>query len=271
MSTVFHYFHPDDNVAPNATVTTSGTEDTSYPLTNLTDLSYAKIAAPAKLTGATGAFVLDFGSAQTVAAIALWHNFDAGLAVSFQGHTANSWATPSFSTALTIPPKRADHSTVKVYRDISALTTTAYRYWRVSVTGTNSAALGLKVLLFSRIRQLERNMRWGYTWTEQRAGIEQTTDALVPWAYDLGAGPRRLDLDLIPTDADILALRAWFRAAAGSANPVLMVPDPTAPEAWLVRFASGAPATLANVHTFRNYHQVKLAFTEITAGDPEWT
>ena len=60
MAETFFYFHPSDNVAPSATASVeTGAEDTDYPVANLTDLSYPKIAAPAKTTDTSSAFLLD--------------------------------------------------------------------------------------------------------------------------------------------------------------------------------------------------------------------
>jgi hypothetical protein len=279
----FHYFHPDDNVAPNATVTIgTGTADSSYPAANATLLTYAKIAAPSKLAEVTGAWIFDFGSAQRVDAMVLWHNFDAALGVSFQGHTASSWGTPTLTTSLTIPAKRADDYTVKVYKDltgVSGYSASGLRYWRLNVSGSNSVPIGIKILLFSQIRTTSRNIQWGMTYAEHQTAIDMTTDALVPWAYDLSSAPRGLVADVAANDADATKFREWFRACAGRVNPTVIVPDPSDPDPYLCRWSSGsvgvtAPtlgvAQLAVRRDFTNVQRVRLAFDEITAGDPEW-
>jgi len=279
----FHYFHPDDNVAPNATVSIgTGTANSSYPATNATLLTYAKIAAPSKLQEVTGAWVFDFGAAQRVDAVLLWHNFDAGLGVSFQGHTSNSWGTPTLTTALTIPSKRADDYTVKVYKDItgvSGYSASGLRYWRLNVSGSNSVAIGIKILLFSQIRTTTRNIRWNMTHAEHQTAIDMTTDALVPWAYDLSSAPRGLVADFVGTDADATKIREWFRACAGRVNPTVIVPDPSDPDPYLCRWSSGQAGVVAPrldvtplgiQREFTNVQRVRLAFEEISAGDPEW-
>lgn len=269
-ATPFYYFRPSDNVAPNATVTTSGTEDTSYPLTNLADLTYAKLAAPAKLTGTSGAFILDFGSAQRVDYVVLWHNFDASLAVAVQMNATNSWATPTVTTSPTIPAKRADGYTKKVgvdLRSVSGYSTGGFRYLRINVSGTNSVPVGLKVLAFSSVRQLSRGFLLGLEDIEQQTSIQMQTDARVPWAYDLSSAPRGLRGKSILSDTDAESVREWFRACAGSVKPTVVVPYPSGTDAWIVRWASDG---LTTQRRLADVNEVSLAFDEITAGDPEW-
>lgn len=271
----FLYTHPGDNIAGDATITVqTGTEDTAYPVANATDIGYANIAAPSKLTGVTGAWQMDYGSAVRKQGFLLWHNFDGVLSVSLQANSAASWATPAFSTPITIPPKRADGSTVKVFIDLRPLLSTSYRYWRLSVSGSNTDPLGVKWLAFDNLRSLSRNIQWGYTVTRRAPGIRMATDALVPWAYSLGPGPRRLSADLVPTTADLAALDEWFRACAGSVTPTLMVPIPSSGDGWLgclnAPGDAGTVAEFSSSHEYANYHRASLAFDEITAGDPEW-
>lgn len=275
------YFHPDDNIASLSTVTAgTGTEDTAYPLTNATDLSYANLANPSKLNETSGAWVGDQGSAREIVAAVIWHNFDPALACAFQMNSTNSWASPSFTTALTIGNRRADNYTVKVFVDLGSVT---LRYWRLVVTGTNSVPIGMKILLFTRRRTLARGILWGFTVREHQTNVDMTTDALVPWAYDLGAAPRQLSARMTSTDADQIALREWFRACGGRAKVTCLMPwvdgylngaDP-----WLVRWSSGPVApvsptlTVAALDATRHYpnaHPMTVQWDEITAGDPEW-
>lgn len=280
----FAYFHPSDNVAPNATVSIgTGNADSSYPAANATLLTYAKIAAPSKLQEVTGAWVFDFGSAQRVDAMVLWHNFDASLGVSFQGHTSNAWGSPTLTTVLTIPSKRADGYTVKVYKDLTGVTgysASGLRYWRLNVSGSNSVPVGIKILLFSQIRTTTRNIRWGMTYAEHQTAVEMTTGALVPWAYDLAAAPRVWSADFIGTDADAVKMREWFRACAGRVSPTVIVPDPSDADPFLCRWAkdgaAGVVAPRLDVMSspiqrdYTNVQKMRLAFEEISAGDPEW-
>jgi hypothetical protein len=279
----FYYFHPADNVAPNATVTTpTGTDDASYPVTNTTLLTYAKIAAPSKITETTGNWLFDFGSAQRVDYVVLWHNFDAALAVAVQMNATDSWGGPTVTTSPTIPAKRADGYTRKVgvdLRSVSGYSTGGFRYMRVNVSGTNSVALGLKVMAFSRVRQLSKGFLLGREDHEHQIAVDMMTDAGVPWAYDLTSAPRSLRGSAILSDADAESVREWFRACAGRVTPTVVVPDTDSTDAWLVRWSPGgfsiqAPslivAPLVTTKQHVGINAVSLAFDEITAGDPEW-
>jgi hypothetical protein len=282
MALPFYYFRPSDNVAPNATPTVeTGTADASYPVANLTLLSYAKIAAPSKLAEVTGAWLLDFGSAQRVDYVVLWHNFDAGITVSVQMNATNSWGGPTVTTSPTIPAKRANGYTRKIgvdLRSVSGYSTGGFRYLRVIATG-NSVPVGLKVLAFSSVRQLSQDFLLGREDGQHQIAIDMMTDAGVPWAYDMGSAPRTLRGSAILSDTDIESVREWFRACAGRVTPTVIVPDTDSTDAWLVRWSPGgfqiqSPALLApalqNTKQFVGINAVSLAFDEITAGDPEW-
>ena len=278
----FHYFHPADNVAPNATVTTGGVADSAYPLVNLTDFSYANLANPAKLTGVTGDFILDFGAAQRVDGVMLWHNADAALAYAIQHNATNSWAGPTVNFATTAPAKRADLRTIKNYKDLRAVSgysAGGFRYLRVNYSGTNSVPLGLKIMAFSGIRQTLRNFRWGWRRDETQTGIRMTTDARVPWHYDLGASGRVLEFEVPGKDADYAAIAAWVQAAGGSAKPIGMVPDPAVNDFLLGNFTSSGGAIVAPTldvyrleapYDYLQLNPLRFVIDEITAGDPEW-
>lgn len=271
-ATPFYYFRPADNVADTATATwQTGTADSSYPVANAVDFGYAKIAAPAKITGVTGALMLDFGSAQRVDYVLLWHNLDAALACAVQMHATNSWGTPTVTTSPTIPAKRADGYTRKVgvdLRGVSGYSTGGFRYLRVNISGTNSVPVGLKVMAFSGVRQLSRGFLLSLEDVEQQTAIQMQTDARVPWAYDLTSAPRSLRGSSILSDTDAESVREWFRACAGPVRPTVIVPYPTGTDAWLVRWTSDGLTTRRRL---ADVNEVSLSFDEITAGDPEWT
>ncbi len=273
MACPFYYFRPSDNVADSATPTVqTGTIDTNYTVANLVDLSYAKIAAPAKLTGVTGAFLLDFGAAQRVDYVVLHHNFDAGLAVAVQMNATDSWGAPTVTTSPTIPAKRADNYTRKVgvdLRSVSGYTTSGLRYLRINVSGANSVPIGLKVLAYSSVRQLSRGFLLDLDDTEHQTVIDMQTDAGVPWAYDLMSAPRSLRGASTLSDTDAESVREWFRSCGGRANVTGITPYPeTSTEFWLVRWAANG---LTTRRRYVDINDVDLAFDEVTVGDPEWT
>jgi hypothetical protein len=278
----FHYFHPTDNVAPNATVTTGGTADSAYPLTRLTDLSYRYLADPSKLTGTTGDWILDFGSAQRVDAVMLWDNFDSALAYSIQQNATNAWGGPTVNFSTTAPTKRTDGRTIKPYKDmrtVSGYSTSGFRYLRINVTGTNSVPIGLKVMVFSQIRTTSRNIRWNWRRDETQTNIRMTTDARVPWNYDLASSGRICDFTTMSPDVDVPLIASWVQAAGGSVKPIGMVPDPSVNDFLLGLFTnSGGNVITPTLEVFRleapyqyrNVNPLHWTIDEITAGDPEW-
>lgn len=267
----FYYFRPSDEVGDSATPTVqTGTEDTDYPVTNINSFTYADIANPAKLTGMTGAFLFDWGSAERVDFVVLWHNFDAALAVSVQMNATNSWGAPTVTTAVTIPAKRADSYTRKVgvdLRSVSGYSASGFRYMRINVSGTNSVALGLKVLAFSSVRQLSRGFLLDLEDVENQTVIMQQTDARVPWNYNLDSAPRFIKGNATLSDTDAESVREWFRSCGGPALPTVIVPYTDSTDTWIVNWASNG---LTTKRRFPDINDVDLTLQEITAGDPEW-
>ncbi len=280
----FLYWHPSDNVAPNATPTWStGTANASYPVANATDLRYAKLASPAKIAEVTGALLLDFGSAQRVDYVVLWHNFDAALACAVQMNATNAWGAPTVTTSPTVPAKRKNNYTKKIgvdLRSVSGYSTGGFRYLRINVSGANSVALGLKVLAFSTVRSTVRNIGWGLKWVRQQMAVDMTTDAGVPWTYNLGGARRQLSGDILAKNADAVALDDWFDACDGRAKITAVVLDPSDPDPILGQLGDGGLSLVApglkafqteDTHDFTHAHQRRLVIDEVTAGDPEWT
>lgn len=282
MAETFYYFHPADNVAEDATITvTTGTEDTAYPADQLVDLTPKLLHAPAMIEETSGAWVGDFGAAQRVDYVVLWHNLDAGTACAFQMHASNAWSSPTVSGSFTIPARRADGYSRKVVLDVRALggyTTAGLRYFRLVVTGTNSVPVAAKILLFNTVRQLSVDFQWGVEQTDQHIQVVMATDAGVRWNVNLASAPRRFRGTLLLTDTDAEAVREWVRAAAGSVHPVVLIPEPTQNDAWFGYLSTGeavaAPTLTTMAHaTVRQYTDVNmtsLVLDEVTAGDPEW-
>ncbi len=282
MAETFYYVHPSDVVAVSALTAQIGTADAAYPLVNATDFSQAKIAAPSKLVEVTGAWQADLGSTKRVDLVVLWVNVDEALVIDVQMHASASWGAPTVNGHLTMPARRADGFARKVFLDLRAVsgyTTSGLRYLRINVAGTNSAPLGLKLLAFSRIRQLGVDFQWGVADDEQHLGIVMKTDAGVRWGYDLAAAPRGLKGSALLTDADAETVREWFRACAGVVKHTVIIPEPTVNDAWLVYWSPGGFAiespslTVARHSTTREYQDANatsLQFEELTAGDPEW-
>jgi len=235
----FLYQHPDDNVVSLASTITVSAPDAAYPSANLSDGNPAR---PCKFDATSGTIVFDFGAARRIDLAALiHHNLDAGLNVRIQANATDAWGGPSLNEPFTIPAIDEDGFSVNPWFDLTGAAgylVGGYRYWRLAVIGANAANVAIGQLwLGGEKRQATHNFSWEYTETDDHPLIEHRTDLLVSTMYDLGTRARRLDVEIETSDAGIASLRAWIRAAAGRARPVLVVPDPALNDAWLVRVA----------------------------------
>lgn len=112
-------------------IITPSDENAEYPATNLvlnncclTFRSNAADATPVRL-------VIDFGSAQTINAVAFANvNFQVTATVTIEGHTSNSWGSPAFSVTMDLSDYLQDPNNLLE----SFSTNKTYRYWRVSIT-----------------------------------------------------------------------------------------------------------------------------------------
>jgi len=279
----FYFTRPQDNIAPISVVSSGVAINPGYPLACAVDMSYANLAKPSKLLGTSGDWIGDLGLIRRVDGAVIWHNFDEGLAVHFQMHSSNSWGgTPTIDVPLVIPERRVDGYTQKIFVDLRGepgYNLTGLRWWRVNVAGVNSAPVGLKIMLLSRIRQLERDflLEPGPVNVENQFNVLMTTDAGHPWAYDLTSAPRQLRGDAVLLESDWVQVRDWFRAAAGQVGIFAVLPNPDNTDAWITRFSTGSIAQDPGIQVVsmgnakkENGLNVSIILDEITAGDPEW-
>lgn len=259
------YSHYADNVAPNATVSVnSGTVDATYPAANLVDRILGK---PAQLTTTTGSWVLDYGAAQRVDWVLLpMHNLIAGLEVRIQGNATDSWGTPTLNQTITIPTYRGDGFPVPCWQLLTGATgytTGGFRYWRLVVVGTNSAAVKVgEFLMFDQVRTLNPNISWGVQMPEDWPLIDNRTSAGIDNVYDYGTLARQLNGDLDTTDAGLAAVRAWWQSCRGKVRPFGLVPDEDVNEAWVARFTNSLDPTLA----INDRNTMALGFEEVGRG-----
>ena len=229
---------PSENVAGAYSSLTATTEDSTYPATNLHDHNPAK---PAKLTGSSGTFVWDFGTATRIDWATFGpHNLAGGSAL-LQGNATNSWGGPSFTHTFTIPANFADRQSRHPWMDLTGLsgyTTGGYRYWRLSVA-TTSAPVAIGEVWLAGQKRLVTNLKMGATDRRMRPLVEHRTDYGIATLYGLGVLLRALEGIWFNTDAkaaDLLDL--WFDANGREAMfPV--VADQSGTEALFVRFSSG--------------------------------
>jgi hypothetical protein len=259
------YGHHTDNVAPNATVTVNtGTEDATYPGSNLVDRNPAK---PAQLTTTTGSWVLDFGAAQRVDLVLLpMHNLTAGLEVRVQMHASNSWGSPTVNALIVIPAYREDGMPIGSWVDLTAAggySTGGFRYLRLNVVGTNAAAVKVGELLALKLkRTLNPNISWGISEPEERLVSGTQTDGGVEIVFDQGVTLQKFRGSLDTTDAGLAAVRSWWRDCRGPVYPSALVPDEDVNEAWVVRHAG----TLDPTRVINDRNAMNLEFREVSRG-----
>ncbi len=102
-------------------------------------------------TGATLTSVIDLGSAQTVTALVLLdHNITNGGTITLEGHTSDSWGSPSYSQSITV------QDPAYLYLNES------YRYWRiVPVDGSVSYFEAGQLFLGTYTELTRLNAEWG--------------------------------------------------------------------------------------------------------------
>lgn len=280
----FLYNLPSDNVAALATWAAEASADSAYPASNIPDLSDLNRGNPGKLTIKTaGGWTADFGAAQRIDLVVLWHNGDAAQTVQVQFNATNAWGSPTVTTTVTLPAKREDGFFVKVpviCTGLSGYSTSGLRWMRIHfpVAGPNNTQnWGLKVWCGSVIRQLDRPLETQQHNAEQHQVLSLSTDFGYVWRYDLQAAPRlltgKINLSKATSWVNVLS---WYRGAGGPTTPILLIPDSTISDAWIARFganlADGVSLDMLDIQ--RNSpgeNPVNVSFSEITAGGPEWT
>jgi hypothetical protein len=267
---------PSENVAATATLTASAA-DAGYPAVRLGDFGNRYLGARARLTTTSGYWTLSFAGAQPLALVALWHNFDEGLSVRFQGSSDNFGSTP-LNEPFLIPARRPNGYTVKAWLDLTqapGYLPGGYPSYRVNVLGTNSVACQAKLWAASVKRPLPTNLAWGARETHTQTTIDQPTTYGYRWTYDLQAAPRSLQGVVRASDATRDLVTAWVADCGGHARPALFVPDPAVNDAWIVRAqlagsASGLTrAQLDVTREFVNYNPLTLQVEEVVGGLPE--
>lgn len=259
------YQHNSDHVGGLASAITATTEDTDYPAENI---ATADPTLPSKLTGTSGNWVFDFGAAQRVDIVAIiHHNIDAGLEVRIQGNATDVWTSPTLNEAFTIPAYFGDGYPGCPWLDLTGATgysTSGFRYWRLVVVGTNSAAVAVGTFwMGSLFRSLDPNIEWGVRIPRERKIIEHSTDYGVVNVYDLGVTVRRLEGNIDSPDSQHTAILAWWRDTKGRSLPFLLVPDGTVNEAWLVRWSG---IQVEPTYQFLGRTVFPLSFTEVGRG-----
>jgi hypothetical protein len=245
----------------------TGTGDTSYPAANLDNNMPSK---PAKLTGTTGSWTRNLGSAMRADICAVFHhNFQTALDVKLQGHTSNSWGAPDVNLSFSIPAAHVDGFTKNVWLDIESLVPTAgnrtKQWWRLLINAANATpvAVGEWAMYSSQRNFGIRNIKWGSTRRLYRPSIVHETEYMLRRSYDIGTTIRGCQVELEATDTVRDDVEALVRAAQGEVLPITMLGHKDYDEPW---FATLIGNQLEWTREHRNYNPLTLEFRELSRG-----
>lgn len=263
------YALPSDDLAPSATLVTASAEDPGYPADLVIDPNPAH---PAKLTTTSGDWVLQFPLAiAPVAAVLVYPQLDAGLAVSLQGNNADSWGAPAFSQAFSIPGPHEDGASISPILELTG--TPSFAYWRLHVTGTNSVPVAVgRLMLLSNLRTFEdgTSVQWGVEEDEDYGIVEMATELGVETIYDLGNKRRSLQGQMLLRQAGATQFLELRRATRGRVEPWLLIPFEGINDAYLVRWSERVQTRQINwPDLVSGYAQVlPMRVTEVSRGLP---
>jgi len=233
------YALPADDLAPSAAAITASAEDTGYPAEWLVTENPAQ---PAKLTTTSGSWVLEFASPITLAAVALiYPQLDAGLSVVLEGNTGDTWATPAFSQAITIPGPHPDDQAISPIAELTGAP--SYAFWRLHVIGTNSVPVAVgRLMLLATLRMFEdgTSVRWGVVEEEDYGIVEMPTELGVETIYDLGGKRRELSGEWLLREEGAQQFLELRRATHGRVTPWLLWPFEGVNDVYLVRWSDRA-------------------------------
>jgi hypothetical protein len=267
---------PSTLLGADATITTDGTIDADYPLTNLHD------GLPTEITRWTNTtqtrIVWDFGTVKTIEGFLLvMHTVAAAAVVKVQANSSNVWGAPAFSEDLTVgdwsgglPPN--------ISADLrgTLLATTGYRYASVLLpAGASAHAIGEVI--------------WVPAWDEitiggvsnraiERVGIRRVsvneTSYGVQHVVERGVRQRRVRPPMEASDAaDRARLMALVDDAGGNLGfPALIdVLSPTGEQTIEALYARFHPEFINQVNesfAFWDAQNLQLDLLEIQRGLP---
>jgi hypothetical protein len=237
-------------IAPNLISSTatisSGTADSTYGLAKLYD---GKAGVPFRWTVTTGGYVeVDFGAAVSVGAVALInHNLTAGASVTLKGGASANPSTVNVSLTW------REH-------DLWAAVTPAasYRYWRLTVSETNTANSEIGELVLGALTQLTSGYTYGFQTSVNRGMASHETELGVRYAAKrwerLGWSYQWRGI----STAQLAELQALDAAVDGSRLPFVWVPESSAAPCYYVRKQDG----LAHAATSYARHDCSLELSE---------
>lgn len=247
------YCRPTDIKTADATISlTSGTVNSSFPLTNIQDLNPAK---PTKTTGTAATFRATFGAPVVLEMVSFGPHNLAGATVTLTNGAG-------LSRPITIPSNREDGLSVNPFDDFSAVAqaTRTSTTWDLVITGAAAnIAIGEWQLIATK-RTLD--IRWGVEDTEDHRTIVHETDYGAKLKYWLGVSQRSLRAK-VNRESERANLLSLIRSAQGQYKAFILILDSSVNDAWLVDLATDA-REFTREHT--NITDVDLGFVELQRG-----
>ena len=272
MPATYHgiYVKYSENVAPLGTPSVQfGTANSAYPATNLVDGNPAKVC---KVDSTTGAVMLAYAAKQPAKLFAVIHqNVDGGLSgVRIQGNDTNSWGSPSFDAAVTIPSMRGAGVTrwpVNPWVDLTLAAgydAAGWKYWRYYVPGNSQNLQIGQVVLASDFHKYDPNVDWGLSAEDSRLNIVQRTGYNVKHTTRRGTVQWRRAAQ-IEDCPDTLrdALNAHVDDVDGDTFPWLLVEDGTVNSCRFVKYAESKNAIQFKL---TNSSRVSVTVEEVSRG-----
>lgn len=261
-TTYLLYDLPGDAVT--GSITTDGTVDPLYPLTNIFDIRPWK---PCKFTVNPTFILIDHTTAKRVDIASFIHcNLDGATHVK-RGATT---AALSMDRTVTVTTVTEDNFPGQPWVDATADAgyngATGYRY--TLITFSNSALLSLGFIrLTSTMRQLGTFLQSGVADSQTYPGSEFKTYGSVQLGYPIGTRVR-IPLSgnfLNISTANFLLLQSWFRSC-GRWNPCLVIPDPTKNDAWWVKWGDSPTWALDRKTEFTDVNSLAAVWEEVGRG-----
>jgi hypothetical protein len=271
----------DDDYAKDAIAVTASAEVSAYGAVQLIG---ENAALPAKLSTTTGNFVLQFdGEIEPAYAMLTYHYLDAGLSgVKIQANDSNSWGSPAFEQAFTIPAKRLDGPSYQRWTNnaiiaLADLDYGGFEWWRLVFEDANSQNIVVgRLLLLSQLRQVDVLHVDGAAFDEddQTFEINPQTDLGVDSGVTPMGGPRRSFAGLLVcTDLDAgtapiqeaADFRALHETSEGRAHPFVFIKGPALDDPWHVKFETNQSQ---RTHRQGGYQVWPFAVRETSRGLP---
>lgn len=246
-----------------------------YPFSTLGDREPSQVFIANETTGR---MVFDASAKVDIKAVFLGHHrYAATRVVRLEGSDASDFGSIGLSQDVTVPAWRRDRFARNLWWDLETRLPNAadrsWRYWSVSPTTANDAAIAAGLLLFfTALRRLGRNIGWDVTETIDHDVIDNSTKFGVHSVYEMGSRGRTAEatvpqaddatrnaIDDLREDARSSA-RPFFVALAGDEDASDLRKEP--------QWVSWDGGPLSGSHRFIDLHTVALRFKELGCGLP---